>query len=69
MGESVPAVTGAMSTVVSALTNSTTGLTASTMFGVVAELVPFIVMIVPVALGVYFLRKLVKGSGKAKVRF
>lgn len=67
--ESTPAVTGAMSTVVSALTNSTNGLTASTMFGVVAELVPFIVMIVPVALGVYFLRKLVKGSGKAKVRF
>lgn len=58
-----------MSSVISALTNSTTGLTANTMFGVVAELVPFIVMIVPVALGVYFLRKLVKGSGKAKVRF
>lgn len=55
--------------VVSALTNSTTGLTASTMFGVVADVVPFIVMIVPVALGVYFLRKLIKGAGKAKVRF
>lgn len=58
-----------MDGVISALTNSTTGLSASTMFGVVADLVPFIVMIVPVALGVYFLRKLVKGSGKAKVRF
>lgn len=58
-----------MDAVISALTNSTTGLTASTMFGVVADLVPFIVMIVPVALGVYFLRKLIKGSGKAKVRF
>mgnify|MGYP001115101068 CR=1 FL=1 len=43
MEGSTPAVTGAMSTVVSALTNSTTGLTASTMFGVVADLVPFIV--------------------------
>ena len=63
------ATTNAMSNVVSALTNSTTGLNASTMFGVVADLVPFIVMIVPVALGVYFLRKLVKGAGKAKVRF
>lgn len=61
--------THAMSDVVSALTNSSTGLSASTMFGVVEDLVPFIVMIVPVALGVYFLRKLVKGSGKAKVRF
>lgn len=61
--------TNAMSSVISALTNSTTGLTASTMFGVVADLVPFIVMIVPVALGVYFLRKLIKGAGKAKVKF
>lgn len=61
-------VSTGMSAVISALTNSTTGLTASTMFGVVADLVPFIVMIVPVALGVYFLRKLIKGAGKAKVR-
>lgn len=58
-----------MEAVITALTNSTTGLSASTMFGVVADLVPFIVMIVPVALGVYFLRKLIKGAGKAKVRF
>lgn len=62
-------VTNGMSSVISALTNSTTGLTASTMFGVVADVVPFIVMIVPVALGIYFLRKLVKGAGKGKVRF
>lgn len=61
-------VSNGMASVISALTNSTTGLTSSTMFGVVADLVPFIVMIVPVALGVYFLRKLVKGAGKAKVR-
>lgn len=57
-----------MAAVISALTNSTTGLTDSTFFGTVAALVPFIVMIVPVALGVYFLRKLIKGAGKAKVR-
>ena len=63
------AATNAMSSVISALTNASTGLSASTMFGVVADLVPFIVMIVPVALGVYFLRKLVKGTGKAKVKF
>lgn len=62
------ASTYGMSSVISALTNSTTGLNANTFFGVVADLVPFIVMIVPVALGVYFLRKLIKGSGKAKVR-
>lgn len=57
-----------MAAVISALTNSSTGLTASTFFGVVADLVPFIVMIVPVALGTYFLRKLIKGAGKAKVK-
>lgn len=68
MGAETPVVTHGMSSVISALTNSNTGLTSSTMFGVVADLVPFIVMIVPVALGVYFLRKLVKGAGKAKVR-
>lgn len=67
--DEAPAVTHSMSTVISALTNSTTGLTANTMFGVVADLVPFIVMIVPVALGTYFLRKLVKGAGKAKIKF
>lgn len=69
IADGATAASGAMSSVVSALTNTSTGLTASTMFGVVADLVPFIVMIVPVALGVYFLRKLVKGAGKAKVKF
>lgn len=68
MGAETPVVTNGMESVISALTNASTGLTSSTMFGVVADLVPFIVMIVPVALGVYFLRKLVKGAGKAKVR-
>lgn len=66
--ETTTQVAKGMEAVISALTNSSTGLTASTMFGVVADLVPFIVMIVPVALGVYFLRKLIKGAGKAKVR-
>lgn len=55
-----------MSAVVTALKE---GLTADAMFGVVAELVPLILAIVPVALGVYFLRKLVKGAGQAKLRF
>lgn len=59
-----PAPVG-MEAVISALTS---GLTADTFFSVVADLVPFIVVLVPVALGVYFLRKLVKGAGKAKVR-
>lgn len=55
-----------MDAIISALT---TGLTSSVLLGVVADLVPFIIVIVPVALGIYFLRKLVKGAGKGKVRF
>lgn len=55
-----------MTEVVSALT---TGITAETIFGVVADVIPFVVVMVPVALGLYFLRKLVKGAGKGKVRF
>lgn len=57
-----------MANVISALTNAETGLTEAKLFSVVSELVPFLVMIIPVALGVYFLRKLIKGSSKAKVR-
>lgn len=63
--ETLTTVTG-MEAVISALT---TGLTPAVFFAVVADIVPFIVTIVPIALGVYFLRKLVKGAGKAKVRF
>lgn len=62
MGETT--LTG-MDAVISALT---TGLTPEVIFGVVADLVPFIITMVPVALGIYFLRKLIKGAGKAKVR-
>lgn len=58
-----------MSGIVSALTNSTTGLTADKFFTVITDLVPFIVTMVPVALGLYFLRRLVSGAGKAKVKF
>lgn len=54
-----------MAAVISALS---TGLTPAVFFGVVADLVPFIIVLVPVSLAVYFLRKLVKGAGKAKVR-
>lgn len=59
------AATG-MSAVISKLT---AGLTGEVFFGVLADIVPFIILIVPIALAVYFLRKLVKGAGKAKVKF
>lgn len=50
------------------ITALTTGLSGA-LFTTVADLVPFIIVIVPLALGLYFLRKLVKGSAKGKVRF
>lgn len=64
MGDT-PAVATGMAAVIEKLVAA---LTPDKFFTVVAELVPFIAVVVPVALGVYFLRKLVKGAGKAKVR-
>lgn len=64
MGEEV--AQEGMTAVVTALK---TGITAESMFGVIAELVPLILAIIPVSLGLYFLRKLVKGAGQAKLRF
>ncbi len=55
-----------MSAVISALT---TGLTPSVFFATVADIMPFVILLVPVCLGLYFLRKLIKGAGKGKVRF
>ena len=46
----------------------TTGLSAGAFWDVLTSLAPFIILIVPVALGFYFVRKLIKGSAKAKVR-
>ncbi len=57
-----------MTSVVTALTGEN-GLTSATMFATIGELVPLIVQLVPVALGLYFLRRLVNGAGKAKVKF
>ena len=64
MGDA-PVATG-MDAVVSALT---TGLTPAVFFDTVADIIPFVIILVPVCLGLYFLRKLIKGSGKGKVRF
>ena len=51
------------------ITALTTALTPSVFFGVVADLVPFIIVLVPVSLALMFLRKLIKGAGKGKVKF
>nr|CRY95293.1 hypothetical protein [uncultured prokaryote] len=51
------------------ITALTTALTPAAFFAIVADLVPFIVVLVPVSLALHFLRKLVKGAGKGKVKF
>lgn len=47
----------------------TTGVTPATIFGVVKDVMPFVIAMIPIALGLYILCKVVKGAGHAKVRF
>lgn len=58
--------TTGMASVISALTS---GLTAATFFDVVKDLMPFVIIMVPVSLGLMFLRRLIKGAGKGKTKF
>lgn len=60
------ASTGGMPDIVSQLT---TGVTASTIFGVVKDIMPFVIIMIIVSLGLYELRKVVKGASKGKVNF
>lgn len=55
-----------MSAIITALN---AGLTSSTIFGTVADLMPWVITLVIASLGLYFLRKLIKGAAKGKVRF
>lgn len=67
MGNTVtPTATGSMSEIVSALN---TGITSNTLFGTVADLMPWVITLTIASLGLYFLRKLIKGASKGKVRF
>ena len=58
--------TGSVSEVVTQLN---TGITSSTLFGTVADLMPWVITLTIASLGLYFLRKLIKGASKGKVRF
>lgn len=60
------ATTGAMTEVISALN---AGITSETLFGTVADLMPWVITLTIASLGLYFLRKLIKGAAKGKVRF
>lgn len=57
-----------MDAFITALTAAEGGLSAASFYGVLTSLVPYLVVIIPVALGFYLVRKLIKGSAKAKVR-
>lgn len=47
----------------------TTSVTADTLWGAFTGVVPFLAIIIPVSLGLYFLRKMIKGAGnKGKVK-
>lgn len=58
--------TNSMSEIISALN---TGITSETLFGTVADLMPWVITLTIASLGLYFLRKLIKGAAKGKVRF
>lgn len=50
------------------ITDLTSTLTAPVLAGAFGEVVPYLAVIVPVAIMIYFVRKLIKGAGKARVR-
>lgn len=51
------------------VTQLNTGITSETLFATVADLMPWVITLTIASLGLYFLRKLVKGAAKGKVRF
>lgn len=59
------AATG-MSGIVSQLT---TGVTSATLFSTLGDVMPFTIQMIPFALALTFLRRVVKGASKGKVRF
>lgn len=63
MGETATGMSG----FITALTGAN-GVSADSLWGVLTNLVPYLVIIIPVALGFYFIRKLIKGTSRAKVR-
>lgn len=52
-----------------AITALTTGVTGAILWDTVENIVPVLIVVVPFALGLYFLRKVVKGVSKGKARF
>lgn len=63
MGEETPTVVAGMEDIVTQLT---TGITSDGLFGTVAEIIPFVIIMIGFAFGYKVLRKAVKGASKGK---
>lgn len=66
MGQTTETAVNSMTEIVTALN---TGITSETLFGTVADLMPWVITLTIASLGLYFLRRLIKGASKGKVRF
>lgn len=66
MGQTTETAVSSMTEIVTALN---TGITSETLFGTVADLMPWVITLTIASLGLYFLRRLIKGASKGKVRF
>ncbi|MEE0699847.1 MAG: hypothetical protein U0M66_04600 [Bacilli bacterium] len=60
------AAVGGMEAIVTQLT---TGVTDTLLFSTLGDIMPFVIKLIPFALALVFLRRVVKGSSKGKVRF
>lgn len=56
-----------MTQFITALTGEN-GITGATFFEPLTSMVPWLLVIIPAALGLYFIRKAIKGAAKGKVR-
>ena len=63
MGSEVPVAAEGMEEIVTQLT---TGITVDTIFGVVSDVMPFVIVMIIVALGLYVLRRVVGKAGRGK---
>lgn len=66
MEQTTETAVNSMTEIVTALN---TGITSETLFGTVADLMPWVITLTIASLGLYFLRRLIKGASKGKVRF
>lgn len=55
-----------MESIIEALNN---GISSSTLFDTVGQLMPWIITLIIAALALYFLRRLIKGASQGKVKF